>query len=303
MRVLACGICGSDLHTLRGPAAQRCGGVPGHEIAAIPHAGPTGLADGVYAIDPVVGCGVCDHCACGAPQRCPRRTILGVTAPGGLAEMVDCPLENLHPAPAALDPRLVTLAEPVAVCLHALARARVAPSSRVLVLGAGPLGLIAALLLRDRAASVTVTARHPHQRAAAARLGATALDAADVAAARAWDPDVVLETVGGTAPTLALATAACRPGGTIVVLGMFAGALPLDAHALVEHELRIEGSSCYGRDARGPEMRAAVALVARHGTELAALQTHRFPLSAVEAALACAADRRSGSLKVTVDID
>ena len=77
------------------------------------------------------------------------------------------------------------------------------PDSRVLVLGAGTIGLCAALVARDRAAEVAITARYPHQRAAAEQLGVTVLGEDEaVAWGKEHRPEVVVESVGGTADTL-----------------------------------------------------------------------------------------------------
>ena len=84
------------------------------------------------------------------------------------------PLANLAPVTAAA-PAVAALTEPLAVALRGVSLGDVGPDSRVLVLGAGTIGLGAALLARDRAAEVAITARHPHQAAAAEALGVTVL--------------------------------------------------------------------------------------------------------------------------------
>jgi len=300
VRVRACGICGSDLHALRGDVPLPLGGVPGHEIAGVPEA-----SDALCAVEPRLWCGSCAYCRAGERQLCLAGQLLGVDLPGGFADFVDAPPECLHPVPPGIEPAVAALAEPLAVCVRALGRARVRPESRVLVLGGGSLGLLAGLLARDRAAETAVVARHAHQREAARRFGVAALEEADVALwARERAPDVVIETVGGRADTLARAVDCCAPAGRIAVLGLFApGAPPLDARTLALRELHLLGSNTYGTDAHGSEFAAAVALLPRYRVELASLHTHHFALARVREAFATAADKHTGAIKVVVEPD
>jgi threonine dehydrogenase-like Zn-dependent dehydrogenase len=237
----------------------------------------------------------------GRRHLCPQGRLFGLNAPGGLAEFMDVPSTSLYPVDRALPPVVAAIAEPLAVCVRAVRLADPAPGSRALILGGGAIGLLAGLLARDRAAEVGVTARHPHQREAAAKLGLVPLGEGE---AERWaedrEPDVVIETVGGEADTLDAAVRICRAGGRVVVLGVFAGLRPVDALLLMAKELTVMGSNTYGTNRRGTEFGAAVELISRYRREIETLQTHRFPLSALEEAFQCAADKRSGSLKVTI---
>ena len=110
---------------------------------------------------------------------------------------------NLAPIPDGVDAVTASLTEPLAVTVRGVGRARVAADSTVLVIGAGTIGLCAALVARDRAAAVAITARHPHQRAAAEQLGVTVLGEDEaVAWGKEHRPDVVVESVGGAADTV-----------------------------------------------------------------------------------------------------
>jgi (R,R)-butanediol dehydrogenase / meso-butanediol dehydrogenase / diacetyl reductase len=305
LRVLACGICGSDLHGWRGETAVQPGGVPGHEIAAVPVAGPEGgglAADRLVAVEPRSWCGACGWCAAGLTHLCPAGSLLGVTAPGGLAELVAAPPASVHAVPDGVSPRVAALAEPLAVAVRAVERAALAPGSRVLVLGAGTIGLLCGLLARERAGAAAITVRHRHQAAAARALGLHALEGHQIGAwAEAEEPDVVFETVGGQAETLDQAIACCRAGGRIVVLGLFAGYRALDARAFLLKELQLLASNTYGRGPGGSQFQAAVALLPGLAGELAILQTHQFRLAEVDQAFACAADKQSGAIKVVVE--
>jgi threonine dehydrogenase-like Zn-dependent dehydrogenase len=301
LRVAACGICGTDLHLWRRELAPPIGVAPGHEMAGTVIDGPRGLADALYAVEPKHVCGHCDFCISGRNQLCEKLEIFGVARAGGLAEFVDVPASTLHAVHPSVSPLLASLAEPLAVCERALSLAKLESDSRVLVLGAGTIGLLSGLLARDRARTVAITARHASQSAAAKRLGLVPLAENEL---KAWaaqaQPDVVIETVGGQAQTLLDATRYCRPGGRIVVLGIFSRRAEVSGYLLATRELEIVGSNMYGAGRRGAQFRAAVELLPRYASELAALQTHRFALDELESAFRCASDKQTGAIKVTV---
>jgi threonine dehydrogenase-like Zn-dependent dehydrogenase len=301
LRVAACGICGTDLHLYRRELAAPVGVAPGHEIAGTPLDGPRGLADGLYAVEPICICGVCDFCISGRRHLCEKMAIIGVMRNGGLADFVDVPAYAVHPVHSSVSPLVASFAEPLAVCVRGVSLARIDDDSRVLVLGAGAIGLLSGLLARDRVREVAITARHPQQREAAKRLGLTPLSEDE---AKAWvkgaQPDVVIETVGGHAQTLLDATRWCRAGGRVVVLGIYSQRTEVSGYNLATRELEIVGSNMYGMGRRGPQFRAAVELLPRYATELAGLQTHQFGLERIEEAFRCAGDKTTGAIKVTV---
>ncbi|HXX46705.1 MAG TPA: alcohol dehydrogenase catalytic domain-containing protein [Myxococcota bacterium] len=301
LSVAACGICGTDLHLWRRELPPPLGIAPGHEISGTVLEGPAGLADALYAVEPIHVCGQCDFCVSGRRQLCAQLEIFGVMRPGGLADFVDVPREAIHPVHSSVSPLVASLAEPLAVCERAVSLARLDGDSRVLVLGAGSIGLLAGLLARDRAGAVAISARHSQQRESAKRLGLLPLAEGEV---RAWaadaQPDVVIETVGGQAQTLLDATRFCRAGGRIVVLGIFSKRSEINGYLLATRELELVGSNMYGMGRRGPQFRAAVELLPRVAAEIAPLQTHRFALAQLDAAFAAAGDKHSGAIKVTV---
>jgi len=116
------------------------------------------------------------------------------------------------------------------------------------------------------------------------------------------DPvDLVIETVGGTADTLDTAVAVCRPGGTICVLGAFTKSPPFPALFVLVKELRILGSLVYGRAGARADFDIALDLLRRQGKRIAeTLITHRFPLDRIDDAFRTAADKTTGSIKVTI---
>jgi len=300
LRVAACGICGSDLHGYK-EGRFRAGGTPGHELVGTVIEASSPLPDVVYALEPWLWCGSCEFCRTGQVQLCRNAGLIGATVPGGLAEFIDAPEMHLYPVDPSLSNLEASLTEPFGICTRAVHLADLRMDTRVLVLGAGSLGLICGLLARDTAERVAISCRYPAQAEAARALGLEAVAESEVVAwAQDFGPDAVIETVGGHANTMEQATAACRAGGRIVVLGLFSIAPPLDMRALIHKELQIRGSAFFGTSEHGPEFRASTKILPRYKRELKVLQTHQFPLSRVADAFAAAADKNTGAIKVTI---
>ncbi|MDH3295036.1 MAG: alcohol dehydrogenase catalytic domain-containing protein, partial [Acidimicrobiia bacterium] len=306
LHVTGCGICGSDLHIYRGMKAGELTpsdyDVPGHEIAGTLVDGPPGLPDVVYVIEPWISCNGCAHCLRGRPTLCQDSQLLGINAQGGLAEYVDIPTRLLHPVPDGVSESVAAMAEPWAVAVRTIHRARLSElDQRVLILGGGTIGLLCGIAARNRAARVGITCRYPHQTDLALRFGLEPIqpDELDDWAAE-HEPGVVIETVGGEAETVADAVRTAGPGGRIVVVGVFATPRPTDYFSVILKELEITGSFIYGRVRSGSEFRAAVDLMPRIADELQALQTHHFPLTNVAEAFATVDDKTSPTVKVTI---
>lgn len=313
IRVRSCGICGSDLHFFQGgvPPPRVC---PGHEMSGeVAAVGPGGEAfrpgDRV-TIEPLVVCQRCAYCRTGNYQLCTRLRLVGTLLNGGFAEYVCMPAYTLFKLPGEVDYALGALAEPLAVALHAIRLARVRLGNRVLVLGAGTIGLLAVAAARSAgAAEIWTTARHPHQAHAAQSLGATQVftgsDASTAvsAAAMEFPIDVVVETVGGTADTINQALHLVRPGGTVAVIGIFTAASALDALCLVVKEIRVIGSLTYGRAGRYADFDLALQLLAAEPERFHQLLTHTVPLSAITRGFEIASTKRGGAIKVVVQPD
>jgi threonine dehydrogenase-like Zn-dependent dehydrogenase len=182
------------------------------------------------------------------------------------------------------------------------------PGQRVLVLGAGTIGLMAVQAATALGASeVLLTARYPHQAELGRHLGADrVLDESEASPLGLYQLsaeapiDLVVETVGGTADTLRGAATAVRPGGTISVLGIFRGAVSLDALPLFVKENTLVWSNCYGRSSHTADFATAVELVAKHCDALAPVITHRVGLGEIAHAFELAGDKRAGAVKISV---
>jgi threonine dehydrogenase-like Zn-dependent dehydrogenase len=271
--------------------------------------GVEGLATGDrVAAEPLASCGRCDYCRAGRDSICPEVQVFGIHRHGGFAEYAVLPARRLFKVAGDLDPRIAALSEPMAVAVHGLRLGRFQADQRVLVLGAGTVGLLTAkAAVALGAGEVWLTARHPHQAELGAHLGATRVlreaeaSREDLFRLGCEAPiDLVVETVGGTADTLRSAASAVRPGGTISVLGIFLGDVALDTLPLLLKENTLTWSNCYSRTPEGADFDTAVELVENHRDELDEVATHQVPLEEIARAFALAGDKKAGAVKVTV---
>lgn len=227
IRVARCGICGSDLHMTREPAmGARAGTILGHEFAGeVLEAGRAvqGLKPGDrVAVAPVRGCGQCPFCLAGEPARCERMMLQG----GGYAQLAVAKDRQCVRLPGTTSDEDGALVEPLAVALHGVMLAGLSPGARVMVMGAGPIGLGVAYWARRLGATrVAVTDLTTLQAELALAIGATSFVKADedavhrVTDALGGAPDVVFECVGRPG-ILSLAIEHVRSRGSIVMLGL-----------------------------------------------------------------------------------
>lgn len=313
VRVRSCGICGSDLHFYHGglPPPAVC---PGHEISGEVADVGGEVADlrpgDRVAVEPLVVCGRCPFCRVGDYQLCTHLGIVGNMVDGGFASFIRMPASALFRLPAAVDFEVGALTEPLAVSVHGVRLAGTRMGDRVLVLGAGTIGLMAVAAARAAGATeVWVTARYPQQAAAARVLGATrvfegAAGAVELGAAADEHPiDAVIETVGGAADTLNDALGLVRRGGTICVLGVFTAMPALNALLLLIKEVRVVGSMAYGRSGARADYDVALQLLAGAPETFRQVVTHRVPLTEIARGFELASDKTAGSIKVAIRPD
>jgi 2-desacetyl-2-hydroxyethyl bacteriochlorophyllide A dehydrogenase len=211
IRVKRIGVCGTDLHIFTGNQPYLSyPRVMGHELSGIVESAPPGArvkaGDAVYVM-PYLSCGHCIACRAGKTNCCTNIRVLGVHADGGMAEYLAVPREFVFDASGvSLDQ--AAMIEFLAIGAHAVARARVAAGARVLVVGAGPIGMAATIFAKLRGARVAVLDSRADRLAVCARsLGAdctVALDTggsdADAESLRAWTDgecfDVVFDATG-----------------------------------------------------------------------------------------------------------
>jgi L-iditol 2-dehydrogenase len=251
IRVEAVGICGSDLHAYRGHDERRPAPlILGHEASGCALSGEHEGRSVV--INPLVTCGECDDCLGGRSNLCARRQIISMPPrQGAFAELLKMPEENVLPLPEGFDALEAALAEPAATAFHAVRIAermswRPLADIRALVLGAGAVGISAALVLRSRGVcGVAVGETNPLRRRMARSAGDFDVhDPVDGTWPEADHYDLVVDAVGATR-TRAAASKAVKPGGVIVHIGLAETGGGLDVRKLTLQEITLVGTYTY----------------------------------------------------------
>jgi len=304
VRVAACGVCGTDLHILDGTYHANYPAIPGHEFAGTVvelGADVTCVEPGDrVAVNPNIPCRACRPCRRGLIHLCEDAQAVGVTRPGGFAELCAVPAELCCRLPAELALRDAALVEPLSCCLHGLEVLGPEPGDRVAVLGGGTIGLLMTQLVRLRGAGrVLVSEPDATKRALAERLGADATvdplagDAqAAISAALGGQADLAIEAVG-VGETAALAIDLVGAGGKALLFGVCEEevAVPIHPRHIFRDEITIAGAYT------GPFMdERAVALLADGRIDAGAIISDEFPLT--EAPTAMTRAREADSLKV-----
>jgi len=286
MKVCYCGICGTDLHATRAGLTTACPGqILGHEyVGEIVEVGPeaTGgwrVGERVCAM-PFIGCGRCLPCAAGRFFECGNKKVSGVDDAGGFAEFVTTGCRETLRLPDDLDLQRAALVEPLAVGIHAVRIAGVIAGSRVLVMGAGPIGLTVSLWCRFFGAREVVVSELNTTRAALARqMGATAVihprrdtDAAQLlqqfADAAGGPPDVIFECVG--APGLLQQCIEMAPHrGRIIPVGVCEQPDSIMPFFALVKELRIQFAIAHTRD----DFETSIAMLASSRIDIAPMIT------------------------------
>ena len=295
LRTRAIGICGSDVHVLAGHHPFVSYPVyPGHELVAEVEA----VGDGVDAawvgrrvvLEPGLSCGLCRTCRRGDTHLCESLRVMGFQAPGGMADAFDAPSHRLHALPDAIATEHGALVEPLAVATRAVRAAGPLAGRDVLVLGAGPIGLVCALVARADGAQVQVVDLDAARRT----LAANAFGFAVAPAATPDTVDVAFECVGAEA-ALRGAVAAVRKGGTVLVIGVHGRDAALQVGIIQDRELCLRGTLMY----QSQDFARAIALLEGGTLDVGPLIGARVPLARAAEGYATA-ERGGAVLKVVL---
>jgi 2-desacetyl-2-hydroxyethyl bacteriochlorophyllide A dehydrogenase len=305
IRTGAATICTSDLIDIRSnPFGIPLPVIIGHEAAGtIVGVGTAvaGLQEGDrVAAHPVHPCGRCQACRDGTAHLCLEMGHFGINMQGVFAAYFVARADRVRAIPPEVDFTAAALAEPVCVCLEALAQAHAVPGKSLLIIGDGPFGLIMARLAAQRGLTQTVIAgRHdfrlsfagPVRQVNTASLGSDQQDALrQLGGAAGYD--AVILTVGN-ASAVGEALRLLKPRGRLVLFAPITGLTPIDLAPVTLKELAIVGA-CNDADL----LDEAVALLRAGELRLEQLVTHRLPLTAYQEALALAEGGRDTAVKV-----
>ncbi len=286
LEVRACGICGSDLH-MTASGRFPVGTTIGHEASGVvTEVGPG--AEGVEVGDrvcvfPFHPCGRCAWCEAGHPNLCESMLPgFGLGArPGGYAQFSVAHHSMLWKLPEDLGFEAGAFVEPVAVAVHGVNLVEAQAGQRAVVVGAGPIGLLVALVLKARGVpDCVVVERNPARRAQAERLGLATASGEDGAAAvreRLGGPAHVAFECAGAPAALALALDSVGPRGRVALLGIGGAELTFPQMALMGFERMLIGSRAYDRD----DWRTALELVHEGRIPVGELITNAVPLAEV----------------------
>ncbi len=289
VRVLRAGICSTDLELLRGYYPFT--GVLGHEFVGVVEAGPDNLEGRRVVGEINATCGECSNCVAGRSNHCSHRTVLGIAGRNGaFAEYLTLPTSNLHVVPDNVTTEAATFTEPLAAALRIGEQIGFSTNTRVLVVGDGRLGQLVAQTLSLTGCELLVLGNHPEKLAILSNRG---IETQLSKHADLEEFDIAVECTGN-ASGFAIARAALRPQGRLVMKSTYVGDLAIDAAAVVVNELHLIGSRC------GP-FAPALELLADGAVDVEPLVCARYPLTEGVAALEHA--QRPSVLKVLLEVD
>ena len=254
VKVHASGICGSDMHAYHGKDERRNPPlILGHEVSGTIQNGKN--KDKNVVLNPLISCDKCDYCKNKIEHLCPKRSMVGMSKPfqreGGLAEYISIPDNNVHIIPKGLNAKEAALTEPTAVAVHAVLLGeknlrKPLSECRVLIQGAGAIGLLCGLVLNKEKNCKNIVMSDPNK----LRL----MECSNYLDAKFVNPkdkeinengfDLIFDTVGlEISRQQAILTIA--PGGTIIHVGLTQPSGTFNFRKLTIQEVTVVGTYCY----------------------------------------------------------
>ncbi len=286
IRLKLAGICATDLEMVKGYYPFT--GVLGHEFVGEVVEAP---GNRTWIGERVVGeinitCGICSACLSGMPTHCVSRQALGIHNYNGVfSEYFKLPVKNLWKVPPGVKDEQAVFTELLAAALEIQDRVLIRPSDRVVVVGAGRLGLLIAQCLKLTGCDLTVVIRRPEPQRLLDKWGIKAAYAHDLSEKSA---DVVVE-VTGSPGGFVLSRSLVRPRGTLVLKSTFAGEVPVNLSGVVVDEISIVGSRC------GP-FGAALRLLDQNAVDVLPMIDQIYPLE--DGLMAIKSASEPGTLKI-----
>ncbi len=309
LRLCRAGICGTDYHIYSGQHPfLNYPRVIGHELSGVIETAPEGsgwTVGQLVAVNPYIACGDCHACNIGKPNCCMKIAVLGVHRDGGMAELLNLPVRNLIRADGLTADQAASV-EFLAIGAHAVRRGGVAPNARVLVVGAGPIGIGAALFARIAGGQVTIIDRDRDRLALVA--AATSITevmqadehiAATLADATSGDGfDVVFDATGNQA-SMEASFAHVGHGGVLVLVGLLKARISFDDPEFHRREMSLLAS----RNATQTDFDHVISAIRDGQVDVGRLITHRTTLRQVATDLPRWAADKTGLIKAMVGFD
>jgi 2-desacetyl-2-hydroxyethyl bacteriochlorophyllide A dehydrogenase len=288
IHVLLTGVCSTDLELVNG--YYPFSGIPGHEFVGEVVSSPE---DPSWIGKRVVGeiniaCGKCNTCKSGLARHCENRKTLGIhNWNGAFAEYLVLPLNNLHIVPGLLSNEMAVFTEPLAAACEILEQTTILQADRVLIIGAGRLGLLAAMVIQQTGCELEVVVRHQKQYVLLEKLNLHPIDGKTIGSRKY---DVVVEATGSV-DGFNQACKSVRPRGRIILKSTYKGNAEVNFSGIVVDEVTLIGSRC-------GSFEPALRLLAESRVDPRPLIEALFPLEQGVVAFKLAA--RPGVLKVLI---
>lgn len=308
VRLRRAGVCGTDYHIYHGNQPYLSyPRVMGHELAGVVEAAPDGssLARGqVVAIEPYIWCGTCRACRRGLTNCCRNLQVFGVHRDGGFCEWLCVPERNVVPADG-LDLDAAAMVEFLAIGAHGVRRSGAGPDDRVAIVGAGPIGLAAALFAKARGAHVSVIDFNEsrlafaaaHARADAVHQAGSDLDDRLSVETGGDFFDVVIDATGSPA-AMAKGFGYVGHGGTYVLLSIVRAAISFDDPEFHKRETSLLGS----RNATRQDFDTVLSAMRAGQVPLRALASHRGSLAEAADLIPVWSKPESRTVKALIEI-
>ena len=263
------GVCSTDLELIKGYYPYH--DILGHEFVGevVQAPGSEGLISKRVVGEISIYCGTCEACLRGRPSHCERRKTLGIhDHPGVFAEYLSLPVKNLHLVPDSVSDEEAVFTELLAAALEIKQQVQIKPDMKVLIVGAGRLGMLIAQTLALTGCQLKVVVRREAPKKLLSGFGITCITADEIEQGKY---DLVVE-VTGSFRGFSISRRAVRPRGTLLLKSTFAGDVTFDLSSIVVDEISMIGSRC------GPFAPALRLLEAKKVDPLPLINS-RFPLA------------------------
>lgn len=326
LKIKKVGICGTDLHIFSGGMLVPVPLIMGHEFVGE----IVELGAGVHTFkindravaEHVIGCGKCEMCLAGRKNLCVKPTIIGLQRPGALAQYLSVPADLVYPLPKELSWDDGVLVEPLSIAVYGVRKAGSILGKNVVVVGQGPIGLFVDQVARAAGAKVwgvdviesrlhfaleqgyvdgVIDSSHDDPLSTFQKqsktTGADGRERMRAITATGFGADVVFEVVGQES-TMKLALDLVRPGGMVVVLGVFEHDVNISMMNLVKREITVVGSwTCLNT------FEPAIQLLKSGAINTDDLITHRYPFERADRAIIEAAQYSQNRIKTVIEMD
>jgi len=308
VRMKAAGICGSDLHIYNGHSAFAVyPNIMGHELAGEVVEVGEGVSDlrkgDRVAVNNVLSCGACYACSIGRPNVCRQVKVLGVHVEGGYKQYLKIDARQLYKFSEKVPWEHAALIEPYSIAAQVIDRGRLAASDRVLICGAGPLGLIILQAVKRQGVQVAILDRVASRLARAAALGAdlvidTTTDAAQEAILQFTNREgasLIVESTGSIAVLEMCVRDLASQAGRVVVLGFPKQSARISPFDIMRRELDLIGSRL-----NNEQFPTAIGWMERGEVDPGAIISHRFRFEQAKNAMDFINEKPEEVLKVVL---